>query len=119
MVMAISLSASAKLVMSVSSTSTRLPLRANCSATARHDVRHEQALDDRVGGGVHEEDGARQGAGLLERVAEVEVVVVLEPHAAEHDDVDLGLQGDAGEQLVVRLARDREDGQLLRLHQAC
>ncbi|OQC60098.1 MAG: hypothetical protein BWX54_00360 [Verrucomicrobia bacterium ADurb.Bin018] len=34
MVMAISLSASAKLVMSVSSTSTRLFCSANCSATA-------------------------------------------------------------------------------------
>ena len=35
MVMAISFMASAKLVMSVRSTRTRLPWRANCSATAR------------------------------------------------------------------------------------
>ena len=61
--------------------------------------------------------GARERALLLERVAEEQVVVVLEAHAAEDDDVDLGLQGDAGQQRVVRLARDREDRQLLRLDQ--
>ena len=64
---------------------------------------------------MDEHHGAGEGAGLVERVAEVEVVVVLEAHAAEDDHVRLGLQRDARQQLVVGLAGLGEDRELLRL----
>ena len=64
---------------------------------------------------MDEHDRAAHRAALFERVAEEEVVVVFQTHAAEDDDVDLRLHGDAGEQLVVGLAGDGEDGQLLAL----
>ena len=80
-------------------------------------IRHHQALHDRVRRGVDEHHRARQRAVFVERALEGEVVVVLDPHAAEDDHIDLRLQGDAGEQFVVGFARDREDRQLLRFDQ--
>ena len=50
---------------------------------------------------------------LVEGVAEGEVVVVFEAHAAEDDHVDFGLHGDAREQFVVGFAGDGEDRELL------
>ena len=50
---------------------------------------------------------------FIERIAEEQVVVVFESHAAEDDDVDFRLHGDAGEQLVIGFAGDREDRDLL------
>ena len=62
---------------------------------------------------MHEHDRPDQGALVLEGVAEEEIVVVFQSHAAEDDDVDLGLHGDAGKKFVVRFAGDGEDRQLL------
>ena len=76
-------------------------------------VRHEEAFDDRVGGGVDEHDGAGEGALLVQSLFKIEIVVVFESHAAEDDDVDFGLHGDTGEQFVVGFAGDGEDRQLL------
>ena len=81
-------------------------------------VRHEDALDDGVRGGVHEEDRSRQGTALLQGVPEVEVVVVLQTDAAEDDEIDLGLHGDPCQQRIVGLTGDAEYGQLLGLHEA-
>ena len=66
---------------------------------------------------MDEHDGVAHGAALFERVAEFHVVIVFQAHAAEDDDVNLRLHGDAGEQLVVRLTGDGEDRELLALHQ--
>ena len=76
-------------------------------------VGHHQAFDDRVGRGVNEQHRARQGALAFQRVAEEQVVVVFQPHAAEHDDIDFGLHRDAGEQRVVGFAGDGEDREFL------
>ena len=80
-------------------------------------IGHQGALDDGVRGGVDEHHRAAHGAAPLQGVPEEEVVVILEAHAAQDDDVNLGLHGDPGQQLVVGLAGHREDGQLLALHQ--
>ena len=64
----------------------------------RH-VRHEQALDDRVGGLVDEHHRAVEDAVLLERGPEEVVVVEDQTHAAEDHDVGVGLEADARQQL--------------------
>ncbi len=94
-----------------------LALKSELFGHGQADIRHEQTLHDRVGGGVHEHDRTREGAALLERVAEVEVVVVLEPHAAQHDHIHLGLQCDTGQEWVVRFTGAGKDRQLLRFDQ--
>ena len=66
---------------------------------------------------MDEHDRAGKRAAFVELVAEEKIVVVLQTHATENDDIDFGLQGDLREQLVVGFARHREDRQLLRLHQ--
>ncbi|OQC60097.1 MAG: hypothetical protein BWX54_00359 [Verrucomicrobia bacterium ADurb.Bin018] len=53
----------------------------------------------------------------FQRVTELEVVVVLQPHTAQDDDIHLGLQGNARQQLVVGLARRGKNRQFLRFHQ--
>ena len=97
----------------MSRTSTRLPSEGELLGHGEADVRDQQALDDGVGGRMDEHHGARERAALLQRIPEKEVVVVLEPHAAEDDHVDFGLQSDAREERVVGLARPGEDGELL------
>ena len=80
-------------------------------------IGHQGALHGGVGGGVDEHHRAAHGAALFQGVPEVQIVVVLQAHAAQDDHVHLGLHGDAGEQLVIRLAGHGEDGQLLAFHQ--
>ena len=63
---------------------------------------------------MDEHDGLRERAGAVEGGAELQVLVVLEAHAADDDDVGVGLEGDAREELVVGLAGLGEDRQLLR-----
>ena len=76
-------------------------------------VRDEQALHRRLLGRVDEGDDLVQGARRLEGVAEEEVVVVGQAHAAEDDLVDIGAQRDVRHDLVVRLVRVGEEGDLL------
>ncbi|MPM74736.1 hypothetical protein SDC9_121725 [bioreactor metagenome] len=83
----------------------------------RH-VRHQHALDRGIAGGVDEHHGAGECARFIEGIAEKEVVVVLEAHAAKHDHVDFGLKRDARQQRIVGLARHRENRQLLRFDQS-
>ena len=66
---------------------------------------------------MDEHHRARKGAVFIERVLHGQVVVVLDPHAAEDDHVDLGLQRNPCQKLVVRFAGDRKDRQLLRFDQ--
>ena len=66
---------------------------------------------------MHEHDAARKGPTRIQRVAEVEVVVVLQPHSTQDNQVDFGLQCDAREQWVVGFARACKNRELLRLHQ--
>ena len=80
-------------------------------------VRDEEAFNHRVRRLVDEHDDSVHHAARLEGLFEEGVVVELEPHPAEDDDVRLGLHPDAGQDLVVRLPRDREYGQLLAYHQ--
>ena len=58
------------------------------------------------------------GAALLQGVAELHVIVILQTHAAEDDDIDLRLHGDPGQKLVVRLSGDGKDRQLLAFYQS-
>ncbi len=78
-------------------------------------VRHQQSLHHRVRGQVHEHHRPREDAGVLEGTAEVVVIVEDQAQAAENDDVGVRLDTDACEELVVRLAGDREDRDLLAL----
>ncbi len=55
---------------------------------------------------------------MAQGVAELHVIVIFQAHAAEDDDIDLRLHGDPGQELVVRLAGDGEDRQLLAFHQS-
>ena len=80
-------------------------------------IGHQGALHGGVGGGVDEHHRAAHGTALFQGVPEVQIVVVLQAHAAQDDHVHLGLHGAAGEQLVIRLAGHGEDGQLLAFHQ--
>ncbi len=66
---------------------------------------------------MDEHDGPAHSPALLQRIAEVEIVVILQSHAAKDDQIDLGLHGDAGKQLVVWLAADTENRELLALDQ--
>ena len=73
----------------------------------------EQTLHRRLLGRVDEGDDLVQGARGLEAVAEEEVVVVAQTHAAEDDLVHVGAQGHVGHDLVVRLVRVGEERDLL------
>src|SRR5699024_8779598 len=79
----------------------------------------QDALDDGVGGQVHEHDHPLEGACLLEVAAEELGGVVLDAHGGEHDGElavligDPGLTDDLGRQLVVLHAGAGEDGKLL------
>ena len=57
-------------------------------------------------------------AGPLRVVDKGRIIVEAEPHAGDDDDIDVGLVRDPHQKLVVRLASDREDRDLLRLDQA-
>ena len=92
-----------------------LALEGELLGHGQRDVRHEHALHHGVGRGVDEHHGAREGAGGVKLVAEGEVVVVLQAHTAQDDHIDLGLEGDAGEELIIGLAGAGEDGELLAL----
>ena len=50
---------------------------------------------------------------FVQRIAEREIIVVFQAHAAENDDIDFRLHGNPGKQFVVRFAGNREDRQLL------
>ena len=66
---------------------------------------------------MNEHDGVAHCAALFQGVTELHIVVVLQTHAAEDNDIDLSLHRDPGQKLVVRLAGDREDRKLLALYQ--
>jgi hypothetical protein len=51
---------------------------------------------------------------LVKRITEIKIVVIFKPHAADDNDINFGLQGDARQQLIVRFAGDGEDRYLLR-----
>ena len=81
------------------------------------EIGDERAFHGGVGRRVHEHHGMPHRAALFQRVLEEQEVVVFQTHAAQHDDVHLRLHGYAREQLVVRLARNGEYGELLALHE--
>ena len=66
---------------------------------------------------MNEHHRAPHGAALFQRVAEKQIVVIFQTHAAQHDDIHLRLHGDAGQELVIRFAGYGENGELLALHQ--
>ena len=66
---------------------------------------------------MDEHDRSAHSAALFEGIAEEEIVIILQTHTAEHDDVDLSLHGDTRQQLVIGLAGNGEDRQLLALHE--
>ena len=76
-------------------------------------VRDQQALHWRLLGRVDEGDDLAQGTRRLEFVAEEEIVVVGQTHAAEDDLIYVGAQGYVGHHLVVRLVRIGEERNLL------
>ena len=67
-------------------------------------IRYECALNGRIRCCVDEHNRMAHSAALFQGVTESKIVVVFQSHAAQDDDIDLGLQGDPGEQLVVRLS---------------
>ena len=76
-------------------------------------VRDQEALHRRVLGRIDEADDLVEGAGRFKAVAEEEVVVVRQAHAAEDNLVDVGAQGHVGHHLVVGLVRVGEERNLL------
>ena len=67
---------------------------------------------------MNEHDGVTHRTALFEGVTEGQVVVILQTHTAEHDDINLCLQCDTRKQLVVRLSGDGEDRELLALYES-
>ena len=66
---------------------------------------------------MDEHHGFAQCAAVGQFLFEVEEVVILKTHAAQHDHIGLGLQGDSGKELVIGLTGNGEDGELLGNHQ--
>ena len=66
---------------------------------------------------MHEHHRTAQGTVLFEEVLQVQIVIVLKAHAAEDNHVHFGLQGDTGQEFVVRFTGDRENRELLRNHE--
>ena len=91
-----------------------LALKRELLGDRERDIGDENALDRRVCRRVDEHDSLRKRARLVERRAELEVLVVLEPHAADDDYVRVCLQRDAGEKFVVGFAGLCENRELLR-----
>ena len=66
---------------------------------------------------MDEHDRSRHRTALLKRVPEIKIVIILQAHASENDQINLSLQCDTCKQFIVRLSRDREDRKLLRFNQ--
>ena len=66
---------------------------------------------------MDEHNRPAQGTSLLQRILEVKIVIILQTHSTKNDDVNLRLHGDTGQKLVVGLAGNGKDWQLLGNHQ--
>ena len=80
-------------------------------------IRHEQTLDSRVFGGVHEGDDAVERTSIRECILKEVVVVVGHTHTAEDDLVHLCTERHQSHHLVERLVRVSKEWNLLTRHQ--
>ena len=81
-------------------------------------VRYQSTFYDWVGCGVDEHYGMSHYAALLQGISESQVVIVLQSHSSQDDDINLCLKSDSCQQLVVWFTGNGEDWELLALNQS-
>ena len=62
---------------------------------------------------MNEQHRARECTVLVQHILEIEIIVVFESHSAEDDHIDFRLHRDPREELIIRLAGDRENRKFL------
>ncbi len=94
-----------------------LAIQGKLLGNRKRNVGNQQAFHGRITSGMHEENGPAHGSTLFQGIPEIEVIVVLETHSAEDDEIDFGLHGDSCQHFVVGFPGNGEYGQLLRFNQ--
>ena len=66
---------------------------------------------------MDEHDSSGKGSRTVKCITEEKIVIILETHATQDDDVNFRLHGDTGKKLVVWFTADGEDRKLLGFNQ--